>query len=193
MPRDSAAQASRATDLCALGFWWTAAGSWERAEHVLGELESVNSGGDWFFTAGDKALCTGMIRGWLAAARGRPDAPALARSLDSLLLTDPPTVWLSEATLVDARLLEGAGDTAGALHAIRRLTRPVGTLDYLPGFLQEEGRLAALTGDTAGAALAYHHYLALRSAPEPVVRPEVEKVRVELARLTRGLALDTKP
>jgi hypothetical protein len=54
---------------------------------------------------------------------------------------------------------------------------------YLTTFLQEEGRLAALTGDTAGAIRAYQHYLALRPNPEPEVKPEVERVRGELARL----------
>jgi DNA-binding SARP family transcriptional activator len=193
MPRDSAARAARATDLCVLGLWWTAVRSWERAERALSELETVGPGGAWFFTAGDQALCRGMIGGWLAHARGQPDARALAQRLDSLLLTGPPTVWLSEATLVDARLLESAGDMARALRVIRRLTRPPGTLDYLPEFLQEDGRLAVLTGDTTGAIQAYRHYLALRWAPEPVVRPGVEAVRAELARLRRGLAMDATP
>lgn len=46
-----------------------------------------------------------------------------------------------------------------------------------------QGRLAALNGDTAGAIIAYRHYLGLRSNPEPTVRPEVEQVRSELAGL----------
>jgi hypothetical protein len=54
---------------------------------------------------------------------------------------------------------------------------------YLATFLREEGRLAALTGDTVGAIAAYRHYLGLRSDPEPAVRPEVEQVRSELAAL----------
>ena len=49
--------------------------------------------------------------------------------------------------------------------------------------IREEGRVAALTGDRAGAVRAYEHYLALRSDPEPALRPEVERVRAELARL----------
>jgi len=66
--------------------------------------------------------------------------------------------------------------------------RRAGSYDLLPGwylsaFLREEGRLAALTGDTAGAVRAYQHYLALRPNPEPAVKPEVERVRDELARL----------
>jgi hypothetical protein len=36
---------------------------------------------------------------------------------------------------------------------------------YLSSFLSEEGRLAALTGDTAGAVRAYRHYLGLRPIP----------------------------
>jgi hypothetical protein len=54
---------------------------------------------------------------------------------------------------------------------------------YLSTFLREEGRLAALTGDTAAAVRADRHYLALRYNPEPSVRPEVERVRLQLATL----------
>ncbi len=60
---------------------------------------------------------------------------------------------------------------------------------YLATFLREEGRLAALTGDRAGAIRAYQHYLALRSDPEPSLKPEVDRVRAELARLVG----ETKP
>jgi DNA-binding SARP family transcriptional activator len=183
MPRDSAAQATRSTDLCALGLWWMASGSRERAERALQQIETIVPGGGWFFTAGDKAVCSGMIRGWLAQARGRPAAPALARRLDSLLATDPPTVWPAEAGLVCARLLESAGDTAGALRAIRRSAL---SFEYRTTFLREEGRLASLTGDTAGAARAYRRYLAFRWAPEPVLQPEAARIREELARLQLG-------
>jgi hypothetical protein len=47
--------------------------------------------------------------------------------------------------------------------------------------LQEEGRLATLVGDRKGAIEAYGHYLALRYDPEPSVKPEVDRVRAELA------------
>jgi len=160
-----------------------ASGSRERAERALQQIETIVPGGGWFFTAGDKAVCSGMIRGWLAQARGRPAAPALARRLDSLLATDPPTVWPAEAGLVCARLLESAGDTAGALRAIRRSAL---SFEYRTTFLREEGRLASLTGDTAGAARAYRRYLAFRWAPEPVLQPEAARIREELARLQLG-------
>jgi hypothetical protein len=56
---------------------------------------------------------------------------------------------------------------------------------YLSTFLREEGRLAALTGDTADAVRAYRHYLALRPHPEPEVTPEVAAVRAQLGELVR--------
>lgn len=49
--------------------------------------------------------------------------------------------------------------------------------------LREEGRLAALTGDRAGAIRAYNPYLDLRPNPEPAVQPRVDEVKTELARL----------
>ena len=36
-----------------------------------------------------------------------------------------------------------------------------------PAFLREEGRLAALTGDTEGAISAYARFLELRTDPDP--------------------------
>ena len=45
---------------------------------------------------------------------------------------------------------------------------------YLSTYLREEGRVAALAGDTASALRAYRHYLALRPDPEAEVQPEVE-------------------
>ena len=53
-------------------------------------------------------------------------------------------------------------------------------------FLREEGRLAAKLGDREAAIRAYRHYLMLRSDPEPEIRPEVERVRAELARLEQN-------
>jgi hypothetical protein len=52
-------------------------------------------------------------------------------------------------------------------------------------YLREEGRLAALTGDRAGAIRAYRHYLALRGDAEPALQPEVKRVREELEAVER--------
>lgn len=103
----------------------------------------------------------------LADARGQPDAATALDRLDSLLATGPGGLRNGPAvafTLSPAFVRTVIGIS------------PVGFEDF-------EGRLAALTGDRAGATRAYQHYLALRSDPEPVLRPEVEQVRAELARL----------
>jgi hypothetical protein len=87
------------------------------------------------------------------------------------------------ANLEIARLREQQGDLRAALAAVRRRSYAYHLSDYMVSHLREEGRLAALTGDTVGATAAYRHYLALLSNPEPSLRPRVEAARAELAKL----------
>jgi len=118
-----------------------------------------------------------------AAVLHTPEAPALVDHLDSLTLrgccdTQP------FLPLIVARLRERAGDTVGALRAVRRgrwLLPP----QHLSTYLREEGRLAALAGDREGTVRAYRHYLALRANPEPAWRADADRVRRELGRLER--------
>ena len=88
--------------------------------------------------------------------------------------------------LIAARWAERVGNLAAARrHLERRATLDYrsGALTYLSTYLVEEGRVAAQLGDRSAAIRAYQHYLALRSDPEPSLRPAVERVRAELARL----------
>jgi len=127
---------------------------------------------------------------------GQP-RPSLDR-LDSLMRQGPrgfmgaanlaPTAF---ANYTIARFREAQGDFPRALAAIRRRE-----VDYfpaymwsLPAFLRQEGRLAALAGDTAGALRAYDDYLTLRTAPDPPLRAQRDSVVAERASLvarTRG-------
>ncbi len=95
------------------------------------------------------------------------------------------------ANLMIARWRERQGDHRSALAAVRRRSR-TGNADFIiliPAHLREEGRLAALTGDTAGAIDAYTYYLTLRDQPDPgPMEEEVRRVREHLATLT-GTAL----
>ena len=95
---------------------------------------------------------------------------------------------MPEANLLLARLWEKEGDLPRALKAVRRRSGafPIGP-NFMTTFLREEGRLAALTGDTLSAIRAYRHYLGLRHDPEPAVRPAVERVRRELGVLTEAV------
>ena len=89
--------------------------------------------------------------------------------------------------LMLARMLGRYGEPERALAAARRrIYRAVANYpDALPEYLREEGRLAALVGDTAGAIRAYRHYLALRENPDPPWRAAWDSVRAELAALVR--------
>ena len=86
-----------------------------------------------------------------------------------------------------AQMLRRYGEPALALAAARRRMYgdAVGEMAGLPEYLREEGRLAALVGDTAGAIRAYRHYLALRENPDPPWRAPWDSVRAELAALVR--------
>jgi serine/threonine-protein kinase len=187
VPSDLEGRATRATDLCALGLWWVHAGDLDRAASALSRHESVAVADSSTMAAGNRVVCRAMLEASLATARRLPTARALAARLDSILLTGPPTVWISEATLVSARLQAALGDHTGALRALRRFTDNWWQTYYLSTFLREEGREAALVGDTAGAVRAYRRYLALRSAPEPGLRSEADRVREELLRLEPSL------
>jgi tetratricopeptide (TPR) repeat protein len=120
----------------------------------------------------------------VASRAGRAEAGVLLKFVDSVALDGCcaiPEYFIS----VLARSYEQSGDRAGALRAIRRgiWYNPPRQLAPL---LREEGRLAASLGDRAGAIRAYEHYLALRTDPEPIFRPERDRIRGEVNRLKRG-------
>jgi hypothetical protein len=117
--------------------------------------------------------------------------PALDQ-LDSLMGQDPrgftgsinfaPTAF---ANFTVARLREAQGDFPPPSPPIRRRE-----VDYfpaylwsLPAFLRQEGRLAALTGDTTGAIRAYDQYLSLRTNPDAPFKPQRDSVIAERAAL----------
>jgi serine/threonine-protein kinase len=182
-------------DLC-VGFQWRLSqGETEGAAEAVELLRTAHipglSDGDSAQLARFAGLCSALLR-VLQVGTGFPRPQPLA-DLDSLARTDVfevccggPTGFDGNpgANLVLARAAEYQGDLPLALSALRR--RAGGFMlapHFMSAFLREEGRLSALTGDTAGAIRAYQHYLALRRDPEPALRPEVERVRAELSAL----------
>ena len=111
--------------------------------------------------------------------------PSALAALDSLLLNPTDRGWAAFGNLIAAREHERLGDIPGALAAVRRRVYGLGHFPPYVTYLREEGRLAALTGDRAGAARAYRHYLVLRSDPDSALRPQQDSVRAELAALLR--------
>jgi hypothetical protein len=172
--RDSAGRQEQYANICVVQWWRLAHGDTRTARAAIAR-RAAEKGLGTPSTFG----CDVMLEALLAAAEHRPDAGAAFARLDTLLLTgETPAGWVMEA----ARWREAQGDIRGALRAIRRRE---GYLEFwnLSYLLREEGRLAALVGDRAGAIKAYSHYLALRYNPEPSVKPEVDRVRAELAQL----------
>jgi hypothetical protein len=90
------------------------------------------------------------------------------------------------ATLMVARARAAQGNDGAALDIVRRRPHIVAQhfTIVLPAHLREEGRLAALVGDTAGAIRAYRHYLTVRDQPDPgPIAEEVRGVKSHLAEL----------
>jgi hypothetical protein len=130
------------------------------------------------------ALCAALLEATRAQALHLPNARTALALADTAARTYDVGQSLA-ANLVVARIAEAQGNLPLALVAVRRRAGSYDLLPtwYLSTFLHEEGRLAALTGDTVDAVRAYQHYLALRPDPEPEIKAEVDGVKEELARL----------
>jgi hypothetical protein len=169
-------------------FWWTTQWRlWHR--DTAGAAAAIKSLRKLARTAPDPFFPTQAAQpiyldAMLASATHREDASTLLRQADSMALLGCCSLP-HHGNLIVARLHEMAGDLPGALEAVRRQEWWYPP-EYLSTALEEEGRLGALTGDTASAIRAYRHYLALRAHPEPERRREVERVRAELAKLEQA-------
>ena len=88
-------------------------------------------------------------------------------------------------SVILARTWERAGNIERALSAIRM--RPIGftAAAVAPWTYYDEGRIAALAGDRAGAIRAYSRYLDLIAGADPVFDERRAEVRRALAQLQR--------
>jgi eukaryotic-like serine/threonine-protein kinase len=126
-------------------------------------------------------MCATTIDALHAVQTGRADAAAAVDRLDRLSRTGPD--WAGGYLNVPlARLLAELGDHERALAATRRRFFSW-SAPYNEALYRDEGRLAAAAGDRTAAIAAFQHFLAVRTDPEPALRPEVDAVRAELARL----------
>ena len=169
-PTDPRLLDDRHRGLCLLEIWRLAHADTSTVRASMRQLEG-----------GKAAGCNTTLRALFAAIAHAPDTSETLEAFEEQMARGHDR-WYRN--LVLARLHEARGDLASALRAVRR--RPGYSPNAAPSFaLREEGRLAALVGDTAGAIRAYSHYLALRYNPEPSIKPEVDRVRAELARLVK--------
>ncbi|MBA3658990.1 MAG: hypothetical protein H0W67_05275, partial [Gemmatimonadales bacterium] len=177
---------------CVLATWRAAHGDYDYAAATVRQLRTARvrglHGADSLTLEGFTTLCAALLEARRATALRLADARATLHAADAASQRFDTFLPALGANLVVAHLAEQQGDLPLALRAVRRRAGMYGFFPawHLSSFLREEGRLAALTGDTVGAVGAYRQYLALRPDPEPEVRPEVERVRGELAALPRA-------
>ena len=127
-----------------------------------------------------------IVRAQLAARERSPAAAERLRQLDSVLVNQGAD-WADGplyGNLISARLHEARQEYKEALAALRRRDKAF-FWPIVVTYHREEGRIAAEAGDTAGAIRAYERYLRIRDNVETRLRPEVQRVRAELAALTR--------
>jgi hypothetical protein len=176
---------------CVVATWRAARGDYTYADAAIRRLREARVRGlhgvDSVTVDGFRRLCAALLAATRATALRLPDARRKLEQADAASRNFDLFLPALGANLVVAHLAELQGDLPLALRAVRRRAGFYGFFPswHLSTFLREEGRLAALTGDTVGAVRAYRHYLALRTNPEPEVKPEVEIVRAELAKLSQ--------
>jgi hypothetical protein len=178
-------------DVCIVARWRAAQGDFSGTEAASRRLRSATLYGVTGYNPTAYlqifSLCAALLDAERASRLALPDATARLMLADSLSRTFPLFEDADQdANLVLARLWEAQGDLPRARAANRRRAGVYADWPpFLSTFLREEGRLAAIAGDTAGAVRAYRHYLMFRYDPEPSVQLEVERVRRDLATLLR--------
>jgi serine/threonine-protein kinase len=191
-PAKGAAVRDQYFDICTVSQWRLSGGDTGGAEEAIERLQRAAIPGanprDSAAFARYVELCAATLSALQMSAPAHAESRARLVRLDSLARTHIFQVCCGNAVqganLVVARLAEYHGDLPLALRAVRRRASGFGlAVFFMSTFAREEGRLAALTGDTVGAIRAYQHYLALRRNARPSLRPEVDRVRAELAKL----------
>jgi tRNA A-37 threonylcarbamoyl transferase component Bud32/TolB-like protein len=184
VPRELAGQFWQ---MCWVERWRVAHGQLATVDRTIARLRSPvtlwRDVADSSRTAEFGTLCADVLEATVATLKHQPGAALLVSRLDDRLRTVPPG-WTDGDNLAVARLLEAHGNVVEALAALRRRRFDLVPV-FLSTYLREEGRLAALTGDTTGAIAAFRHFLTLQAHPEPARAARVEQIRSELSRLIR--------
>ena len=179
---DPAARRAQLIHACAGEHWRLAHGDThltQRALTMLREAEPAAVGPIGSFYA----TCSATLEAWRAELERRPDRRLLVERLDSMVSRGQAYYWAVSLHRALAGLWEREGDPPRALRAVRG--RSYSDAVDLAADLREEGRLAAIVGDSAGAIRAWRHFLILRADPEPSLRAQRDSVALALASLER--------
>jgi hypothetical protein len=154
---------------------------------AAGAVATVPRGG-----VGLAQICVQILRGAVAALT-QSDGPLLHRA-DSMMLFSPLNAGQQmnyDLGVAFAR----RGEYASAAAAVRRrwFGHTLSTSPRMVIALRQEGRWAALAGDTAAAIKAYRQYLLWRETPEPALIPQRDSVRAELTAVEKSYRKSTPP
>ena len=181
----------RATAACYSAIWRTSQGDTTRARNAIVYIRSVSRKLPFglFGAVGQLDVCPRFLEAQLASLRTPFQSSPALDSLEALMRRGVGFELPGNlANLMIARWREGLGDYPQGLNAVRRTMHALpGATSFTflrPAFLREEGRLAALVGDTSGAVHAYRAYLAMRDQPDSgAMRDEVTHVQSLLTAL----------
>ncbi len=183
LPDSGAPRRNQLEATCVLEQWRLAQGDAGTVARGVARLRSVAAPRDPIGAVRRSMVCASILDAAAATLARRPDARPLVERADSLLRQGPGNgTGLPYENLLIGRLFAAVGEPARGLAAVRR-GGAFGNDIMISTYLREAGRLAALTGDRQAAIRAYSRYLELRPDPEPAVKPVVDAVRAELARL----------
>lgn len=177
--------------LCGLETWRLLHGNTETVKTSIRRVAAIAARASDRRVVANERICVVFLQALTDIAEHNANENASIKRVDSLLKTSPSLGHEGSDGSFDglnyhlAGWLESKGDYRGALAALRRRIYIWNNTFALFAFLRQEGRVAAIVGDTAGAIRAYRHYLLFRSNPEPELKPQVDSVRAELARLER--------
>jgi len=186
LPDSGAPRVNQLAATCALEQWRLAHGDASGVARATARLRSATTPRDPPRLTRNAELCAGILEASAATLGRRPDALRLVERVDSAMRRGPRAIgdgWLLPfENLLIGQLFAALGDPARGLAAVRR-GGPFDNNEIVSAYLREEGRLAALAGERDAAIRAYNRYLELRADPQPAVKPVVDEVRAELARL----------
>jgi DNA-binding SARP family transcriptional activator/Tfp pilus assembly protein PilF len=175
-----------ANDLCLVQLWRVSRGDTTATRQAISRMRelvrTIDPGPGWRVTR--LGLCPLLLE---AALEWRDPPPRHTPALDRVqaLLLDGPQAEMpgNVARILVARWREHQGRYNDAL-ALLRGVDPMAWSVAAPAVWINEGRVAALAGDTTGAMHAYSRYLSLRDQPDPgPLAEEVQWVRDRLAEL----------
>ncbi len=177
-------------DICTLGEWQAYRGDYRGAAVAIRHLRQMRvMPPDSGYHARYLTLCVTLLEAMHASGTHAPGAREKVATADSVARELVEEICCSTDRVGDiniqlARLWEREGDLPAAMRALARRSAMfrIGPM-YMSTFIREEGRIAALMGDTATAIRAYRHYLAFRRQAQPSMRPGVDSIRATLALL----------